>query len=252
MTTAMKTIALFCGLLLVGGVLRAETFIGVTSATNRLVVGTNEAILITKLFSYNGGESFQLVKDGSIYNSSGAGGTQRLSPANPVALAGSCEMILTNQTVVHFRRLPTSSIQTIVLLPSASTNTATVSVPSGRTIRVFHPLPVGLNGWLRLSRGTNSFTFYPAGSVAGDGTEEFSGPLDVTFLGPLGGTDCGIFSYALTEDAQIVPAGVALQSPTGQFHLEMERSTNLTNWSPAVIQSLVEDQKAFYRLRITK
>ena len=227
----------------------AETFLGVTSATNRLVVGTNEAIFISRFSPV--GPSFQLVKDGAVYNSS-FGSPIRLGPTSPVSLAGPCELVLTNQTMVQFQRLPTSSVQTLILPGSASTNTATVSVPSGKTIRVFRPLPLNMSLSLRLSRGTNSMPLDSGALLATLGTEEFTGPLDVTFLGPLTGADAGIFSYAITEDAQIAPAGVAIQSPTGQFHLEVERSTNLTNWSPAVIQSLVEDQKAFYRLRITK
>ncbi|MEN9572658.1 MAG: hypothetical protein RL514_513 [Verrucomicrobiota bacterium] len=231
----------------------AETFLGVTSATNRLVVGTNEAIFISRLNVT--ASSFQLVKDGSTLSSSFNFGSDRIDPASPVALAGPCELILPSQAAVHFQRLTTSSILTFVLPVSLSTNTTTISVPSGKTIRVFRPLPLSLTTWLRLSRGTNSFTFNaggPGGALAYFATEEFTGPLDVIFLGPSVGTEAGIFSYAMTEDAQIAPAGVAIQSPTGQFHLEVERSTNLTNWSPAVIQSLVEDQKAFYRLRITK
>jgi hypothetical protein len=246
----ISIVSVFVGVLAIS---HAETFVGITSATNRLVVGTNEAIIISKFYCPpTNSRSFQLVKDGVIFESSSEGITIRISPMNPSALAGPCELITTNQSIIHFQRIATSSVQTAILLPSASTNTSTVSVPSGRTLKIFLPFPPRLNGWLRLNRGTNSVHFYPGGSVNGDSTEEFTGPLDVTFIGPLTGTDCGVFSFVMTDEPQVVPQGVTVQSPTGAFQFLVEKSVDLTNWVPSVIQNLQGNQKAYYRLRITK
>jgi hypothetical protein len=227
----------------------AETFLGITSATNRLVVGTNEALVILR-FEVASPRNFQLVKDGGVFTTVADGvPMDRISPASPAALAGPCELILTNQASLVFHRLPTSSLQTLALTPSATTNTAVVSVPSDRSIRVFRPFPTYPNNGLRVSRGTNGVELQ---QIAYSANEEFAGPVDLTFRGPTSGTESHIFTYALTEDTQVVPQGVAIQSGTGAFQLELEKSTGLTNWSPVVIQHLREDQKAYYRLRITK
>jgi hypothetical protein len=226
----------------------AETFIGVTSSTNRLVVGTNEALVISK-FTYSG--SFQLVKDGSVFTTSdGVFPEYRIAADSPSALAGPCELVFPNVALLNFQRISTGSIQTVVLTPSATTNSATVSVPSGRNIRIFRPMPstLGINASLRVARGTNIVSFYSLSFKAND---EFTGPIDVTFSGALSGTT-HIYSYALTDEPQVVPQGVTVQSPTGAFQFLVEKSVDLTNWVPSVIQNLQGNQKAYYRLRITK
>jgi hypothetical protein len=248
----MKTLAIAIALS-AGFKLSAETFIGLTSATNRLVVGTNEALIISKL-GFNAALRFQLVKDGNIHSTTALAvgpADSVVSSASPAALAGPCELIFTNEALVNFQRIITTSIHTVVLAPSATTNTTTITVPSGRQLRLFKPLPSNTQ-WapLRVFRGTNGFTFSQAFSQYAN--EEFSGPLELIFLGPTSGQDSLIFSYALTDEAQSLPQGLGIQSPTGLFQFEVEKSTNLTNWVPVVIQTLREDQKAYYRLRITK
>ena len=249
-----RRIALLFVCLSVGLTVQSETFVGLTSATNRLVAGTNEALIISRL-GLQSSFQFQMVKDGSIYTTSAllAGPADYvLSAASPTALAGPCELVFTNQALVHFQRIANAAIQTVVLRPAATSNTATISVPAGRQVRVFRPFPTNANGYgtLRLNRGTNTFTF--SGGFAHFANEEFSGPIELTFFGPTSGTDSLVCSFVITEEAQLVPQGVAVQSPTGVFQLEVEKSTNLTSWMPAVIQTLREDQKAYYRLRITK
>ena len=245
----MKRTLLSLAMLGLGLSVSGETFLGITSATNRLVVGTNEALIILK-FEQTVSPYFQLVKDGNVFTANGGGtAIDRVSINSPAALAGPCELIFTNQALLVFHRLSTSSMQTIVLTPSATTNTAIVSVGSDRSIRVFRPFPTFANNPLRVSRGMNGVEL---SLIAYNANEEFTGPVDLTFRGPTSGTDSYIYTYALTEDARMVPQGVIVQSGTGAFQLELEKSLNLTNWTPAVIQSLREDQKAYYRLRITK
>lgn len=245
----MKSILVIAAVLTASLSGTAETFIGVTSATNRLVVGTNEALVISK-FTYNG--SFQLVKDGNVFTTSDGGVQEnQISPESPSALAGPCELVFPNVALLNFQRISTSSIQTVVLTPSASTNSLTVSVASGRNIRIFRPMPstLGINASLRLARGTNVVFHY---SLAFKANDEFTGPIDATFSGALTGTTAHIYSYALTEEPQIVPQGVTVQSPTGAFQFLVEKSVDLTNWVPSVIQNLQGNQQAYYRLRITK
>lgn len=250
----MKQLPTLLALLVCGITVQAETFLGVTSATNRLTVGTNEAIIITHFAVQNSGE-YQLVKDGNIhllYGSAfrGPGGLST-SPNNPSALAGPCELILTNQALVNFRRIPTSSIQTFVLGPSAATNTASIVLSAGQAARLFQPLPspyVLTGGNTGVSRGTNRFDF----DVSFEANDEFSGPLGLVFRGPTSGSYSFVFSIAILDDAQIVPQGVTVQAATGASQLVVEKSSNLTNWVPTVFQDLNQDQKAFFRLRVTK
>jgi hypothetical protein len=223
----------------------AETFVGSTSATNRLVVGTNEAIIIHG-FGLSGGipNGFQLIKDG-VTNSFVTAGSCSLS--SPSAVAGPCEFTFNKSAFMSFRRIPTSALQTVVFAPNATS--AVVSVPSGRTILIFNPLnstSFGISA--TVSRGTNSAVLTVGGSV---GNVEISGPADLTFSGQ-SSSDPNVVSFVLTEEAQIVPQGLTVQAPSGGFHLEVEKSANLTNWAPVVIQNLKGDQKAYYRLRITK
>lgn len=230
--------------------IQAETFFGITSATNRLVVGTNEALIIFKWESDGGVPTFQLEKGGDVFPArAGNSFGDRISPNSPSALAGPCELIITNQALLAFHRLQTSAVKTFVLTPSATTNTAVVSVAAGRNIRIFASFPPAGYSPIRVSRGTNGIELL---AVSFNAPDEFSGPVDLTFRGPTSGAQAGIYSYAITEDAQTVPQGVAVQSGTGVFQLELEKSTGLTNWSPIVIQQLRDDQKAYYRLRITK
>ncbi len=246
----MKRLLTLLALLAFGITVKADTFLGVTSATNRLTVGTNEAIIITHFDVQNSGE-YQLVKDGNIHRLYGfEGGLHVLNPNNPGALAGPCELILTNRALVNFRRIPSASLQTFVLAPSATANTAQLTLSTGQAARLFKPFPVSVYNArnISVSRGTNQFDIY--GSV--EGNDEFSGPLGFVFRGPTGGSDSFVFSIAILDDAQIVPQGVTVQAATGASQLLVEKSSNLTNWVPTVFQDLNQDQKAFFRLRVTK
>ena len=226
--------------------IHAETFLGVTSATNRLVVGTNEALIISSVFPTD--SSFQLVKDGSIFTTIYGSPLTGLCPASPSALAGPCELIFTNTVLLNFQRVSTAAIQTIALQPMA-TNVITASVAVGQKIRVFNSFGYG---YIKVTRG-NSYIMIDTWSLSQSrGNHEFSGPLSITFL--MGDPQAWsyVISYVLIDEAQAVPQGVTLQSPTGIFQLSVEKSINLTNWSPAIFQTIREDQKAYYRLNITK
>jgi hypothetical protein len=243
----MNQITALLVFLILGSTTQAETFLGVTSATNRLVVGTNEALVIHR---FTGAISYQLVKDGSVFDfADNIASENRISPESPSALAGPCELVFTNVALLNFQRIVTSSIQTVVLPPAASVNTQTVSVASGRSIRIFRALPSALTyaTGVGVSRGTNTIN----ATVSFRANDEFTGPLDITFSGRTSGTTC-LYSYVMTDEPQIVPQGVTVQSPTGAFQFLVEKSVDLTNWVPSVIQNLQGNQKAFYRLRITK
>jgi hypothetical protein len=245
----MKTAPFTLCLLLLTCSLHSETFLGVTSATNRFVIGTNESVFITN-FRVNGAGPIQIVKDGQVFSFPNGFSAE---PTYPLAVAGPCEFIFTNSALVNFRRYSSSSFESIVLLPQANTNAEfTVSVPTGRNIRVFRPIGHVSSGYAILRRGTNAWSIDNS-----FGADEFSGPLEVAFRGPKSPEDGQsplpvLHTYGLSESAVVVPQGLAIQGPTGAFQIAVEKSVNFTNWSPAILQDIRDDQKAFYRLRIAK
>jgi len=245
----MKTAPLTVCLLFLVFSLRSETFLGMTSATNRFVIGTNESVFITT-FRVNGVGPIQIVKDGQVYSFQNGFSSE---PIYPLAVAGPCEFIFTNSALVNFRRYASSSLVSIVLLPQANTNAEfIVTVPTGQNIRFFSPIGHVSSGHAVLRRGTNAWTIDNISRP-----DEFSGPLEVAFRGPKSPEDGQsplpvLHTYGLSENAVVVPQGVAIQGPTGAFQVAVEKSGNLTNWSPAILQDIRDDQKAYYRLRITK
>jgi hypothetical protein len=248
----MKRIATTLAVTIIELTASAETFVGVTSATNRLLVATNEAIFIHKFVGAFGAADFQVVKDGSVFTLQVPASNEwefTPTPSSPAVIGGPCEIILTNQALVNFRRLVVTNVQTILLAPSVPPLTNTVMIAANQTLRVFRHFPALGAVNAQAKRGSSVATFT---RISVHGNDEFSGPLELSFSGPSSGTQAYLLSYVLTEEAQVAPQGAALQSPTGGFYISVERSSNLTNWTPSVIQTLTEDQKAFYRLRITK
>jgi hypothetical protein len=65
------------------------------------------------------------------------------------------------------------------------------------------------------------------------------------FGGPLTGA---IISYYVTDNFVSLPSGV-VQGGTGSFVLTVEKSSNLVDWFPVMIQPAANDSKSFYRLK---
>ena len=112
----------------------------------------------------------------------------------------------------------------------------------------------GVYGFADFRLGANSFSGLPVVSSYGynsnfgrDANAEFGGPLEIALSGAY-----LLVSYVLTEQVQSLPQQSVLQGPTGNFRVLVEKSTNLTNWIPSAIIDLRDDQKAFYRFRISK
>lgn len=86
---------------------------------------------------------------------------------------------------------------------------------------------------------------------------EFSGPLEIELTVPesrvLGDFEfAAVYSYYFTEDFLVAPEFGFLQGPSGAFEIAVEKSVDLTNWFPVMLQNTSNDQKAFYRLRLTR
>ena len=217
----------------------AETFVGLTSATNRFLVATNEAVIITRISSSG---PFQIIKDGTIYTTfSGGVVAAELHQNNPVAVAGPAEFIFTNSSVVNFRRLPSTAIQSVFV-----TATNSLIIPAQRSVRFFAPLGGVL---VRPSRGQS---VGPEFNISASSNDELTGPLDVQIRTNLGAGIASVVSYVTLEEAQILEQQGVVQGATGRFSIVVEKSLNLTNWFPSSLHETTDDQKAYYRLRITK
>ena len=140
------------GLTFVGApTLNAETFITPTSVTNRLIIRTNEYILIdtvladwNQTINWEDEDHFLISKKRYYVNmlgilSGSARGSEGLLKTTPCAIAGPAEFITTNRYMMHFTRQRTPILKT-VKWERASTNTPTISVPKGRTIQFCYPI----------------------------------------------------------------------------------------------------------------
>ncbi|MEQ2006630.1 MAG: hypothetical protein ABMA26_07525 [Limisphaerales bacterium] len=239
----MKKLLLLAVLTVVGHTADADTFVGVTSATNRFLVATNEAVLVA---NGSGSSSAQVVKDGQ-------NDSVRLLPAAavngslaPLAIVGPCELIFTSASLLNFRRIPSGNIQTVILPPGVTTNSqTTLTIPDGKAVTFFRP---SSSFGIYLQRGTNTF-----GPFYLEGGDKMTGPLTITLTGTVGsGQLSAVYSYFISDGYSVVPQAAGIQAPVGAFQIAVEKSVNLTNWSPAILQDIRDDQKAYYRLRITK
>ncbi len=227
------------------GQVHAEIFCGVTSNTNRLTVATNESILISSAHNQNGNTvAYALhVANGITNGQTYIGGPSPL--ANPVAIAGPCELVFTNNSLISFKRVQGTNIQTVILPPSHPPIQQLINVPEGKTIRFFTPC-VG-SSQNSLQCGGILFS-----NVLLYGNEEFSSPMTVTFTGQEINGYLTIYSYYFIEDFLALPGLGLLQGPTGNFELSVEKTTDLSNWFPVIVQNTSSDQKAFYRIRLRR
>src|SRR6058998_1435156 len=99
-------IALFVAL--VSTLAFGETFIGPTTATNRLLVSSNSAIVITATFG-NFTNSTQVVLAGFEFTQSYFA---PLENGNSYALAGPAELIFSNAVVITYYQVTNSAIRT--------------------------------------------------------------------------------------------------------------------------------------------
>ena len=214
----------------------AETFINM-QGSKTLTISSNEAIIFKTISSPF--QSF-LIKNGvtNVMNLSADEGFASLLPR---AIAGPAIMLFTSETVLSFSRVNGTNIQTLIIPPNTATN---LTIP---TNKVFHFLQ-GINNFPRTTilEGTNSISFDFYGSL------ELAGELNLRLTNGKGQIAPMIVSFYATEDFLVVPDLGLLRSPTGNFEITVEKSVDLANWFPVIVQNATSDQKAFYRLRIQK
>ena len=220
-----------------------EVFLGSTTSSNRFLIASNEAVLI---YRSTVAEAF-FVRDGV---------TNQLrsfdaKPLEPCAFAGPAEMLIVTPGMISFKRLFNSGIRTIFISP---TTTNAIEIPSGKTARFFRATtPSGINPY-ELSFEKEGVVVDQAGGKwepVITGGEEYQGPLKITIRNDRE-TWSVSFSYYFIEDFLTVPELGFLQGPTGSFEITVEKSGDLTNWTPVIIQPTSNDQKAFYRLKLSR
>jgi hypothetical protein len=115
---------------------KGETFIGPTTATNRLLVPTNSAIIITATFG-------DFTNSTQVQLGGGAPFTQSyfapLENGTVYALAGPAELIFSNAVLFTFYRLTNASIY----FQGIANDPIGITIASNKTMRLFGvPAPV--------------------------------------------------------------------------------------------------------------
>jgi hypothetical protein len=219
-------------------VAHSETFIGPTTSTNRLLVASNSAIIITTTLG-NFTNSTHIVLQGYQFNQSYFA---PLESGNSYALAGPAELIFTNPAVATFYRITNSAI----FSQSIGNDPIGISIPTNKTMRLFG-VPDSVNA--SFSRpGTLSVNF----NLEPNRPAEFTGPgtlfLASGVFPPLG----KFISYFFAEDGFVLPNQRALAGPSGSFAIMVEKSFDLNSWSPVLLENTSDAPHAFYRLRMQR
>ncbi len=215
-------------------VVRGETFIGPTSSTNRLLVPTNSAIIITAMLGTFTNST--VVLDGFAF-------TQPFAPlqsGNSYALAGPAELILSNSAAVTYYELTNSAIHT----QGIANDPIGIVIPTNKTARLFGvPAPVNAS-FSHPSGGFAAFTLQP------NQPAEFTGPGMLVLSSGLLPPNSELISYFFAEDGFVVPNQRPIVGPTGSYAVLVEKSLDLNTWTPVLLENTSDPDHAFYRLRI--
>jgi hypothetical protein len=234
-------IALFIAL--VGMPAYSETFIGPTTSTNRLLVPTNSAIIITATFGdFTNSTQVQLGDGGSPFTQSYFAPLQN---GTVYALAGPAELIFSNAVLFTFYRLTNSAIYS----QGIANDPIGIPIASNRTMHVFGvPAPVNASFSRPESAGGGTLSFM----LEPNQPAEFTGPgtlyLNSGVLPPY----AKFISYFIEEDGFALPGQRAIAGPSGSFAISVEKSVDLNTWSPVLMENTSDLVKAYYRLVIQR
>jgi hypothetical protein len=219
---------------------RGETFIGPTTATNRLLVPSNSAIIITATL-------------GDFTNSmslaQGAGGPpfalNYLAPlenGNVYALAGPAELVFSNSALFTFYRMTNSAVFT----QSIANDPIGISIATNKTMRLFGVPATVYASYLRPGSSPVSFTLEPGRPA------EFTGPGSLILSSGVSPPSIKFISYFIAEDGFALPDQRVVTAPSGSFSVVVEKSLDLNLWSPVLLNNTSDADKAFFRLRIQR
>jgi len=216
----------------------SETFVGPTTSTNRLLVASNSAIIITATFG-DFTNSTQVVLGGFQFTQSYFA---PLETGGVYALAGPAELIFSNAVLITYYQITNSAIRT----QSIGNDPIPISIASNKTVRLFGvPAPVNAS-FSASGSGFVSFTLEP------NRPAEFTGPGTLALNSGVFPPDGKFISYFIAEDGFALPDQRAIVGPSGSLAIIIEKSADLKTWSPVLMQNTSDDVKAFYRLRIER
>ena len=234
------TTALALFIALASALAHGETFIGPTTATNRLLVPSNSAIIITATFGDFTNSTRVALGEGSFPFSLNY--FAPLENGNSYALAGPAELIFSNTVLITYYQVTNSAIRTQFI----ANDPIVIQIASNKTMRLFGvPAPVNA-GFSRPGSGFVSFTLEP------NRPAEFTGPGSLQLSSGVFFPYSKFISYFIAEDGFTLPSQRAIVGPTGSYAITVEKSFDLNTWSPALLANTSDANKAFYRLRIQR
>ena len=221
------------------GYVRGETFFGPTAGTNRFLVASNEAVIISSVIAND-----PLICDVTASN---ATYYVKLLPTGSArfAVPGPAEMHVPNPCALYLRRLQNTGIRMILLAGGDTTNGAVASVPAGKTVEFFNSLDsdVTPNAYLvKTGAGSNLVQVLPGARV--------DGPADLRFFNTVA-FNVALSSYWFVEDVFQNP-NVLVPSQSQTPQIIVEKSGNLSVWQPVALFGQSVGSNTFYRLRILK
>jgi hypothetical protein len=242
--------SVICGCLLAGAAaVRAETLFG----PGTINIATNQAIVITTPPVSDMDNSIDFYLDGVAmkFDLMMNGWNPRYFIAGPHALT------LSNHCFITFQRLEGSAVKTIVCL-YPSTNS--IHVPAGKTIQFLARSRSENNGLRTTAVSTNSldpyplyYTSNPRNDYAGTSGPALSGPCDIYLILEDTGYGSPLFvSYYFTDEVLQLPPTGFQPTPAPALEVNIEKSNDLTNWTPTAAFNTDAEARAFYRLRIIK
>jgi hypothetical protein len=231
--------AIMLGIAFISTLAQGETFIGPTTATNRLLVPGNSAIIITATFgdftnstlvAQGGGAAFPMSYFAPLQN-----GTE-------YALAGPAELVFSNVSLITYYQLTNAAIITQTI----ANDPIPITIASNQTLRLFG-VPASVNAdFLRPGSGSVAFTLEPCQLA------EFTGPGTLSLNSGVLPPYTKFISYFIAKDGFTIPNQRFVAGPTGSFAVTVEKSSDLSTWSPVLLENTMDATQAFYRLKIQR
>lgn len=243
---------IFISLLLTLSSVRADMLFGPAS----LVLNSNEFILFSD-FEFGAGygpNHDAMLLDGQLVHMPNQFSTVQPHPSDaPYAIAGPITINLTNTAFFNYQRLSGPLLRTVVI---PTNDVVLIDVPTNRDV-VFFPANSGsdsiqpLQASIEPPGSTN--TYRSIGKIGGLWPQRYSGPLRIRLSGAVSWDSSFFFVTYYFTDASVQPLPHLVSGlPGAALEISVEKSGNLTNWTPTALINAVADTNSFYRLRISR
>jgi hypothetical protein len=81
---------------------------------------------------------------------------------------------------------------------------------------------------------------------------EFTGPGTLTLHSGVLPPYAKFISYFIAEDGFAIPNQRFIAGPSGSYAITVEKSFDLSHWSPVLFENTADANQAFYRLKIQR